>query len=253
MPTYKKPSTLATRVLRVRVKDKHAAALRAMACEVNLVWNYCNELGAKVLERERRFISAFEMQKFLNGASKEGLGIGSAVFQEVAAEFVTRRKQFKKRQLRWRVSNRQRANYSLGWIPFKARSLVYKGGQVSFQGVKLSLWDSYGLGDYEFGAGNLCEDARGRWYLNVTVKVPKAPLMSSAEALANVKTSAVGIDLGLKSLLKACDGTEVEAQQFYRDLEPALATAQRARKVKRVRAIHARIANRRKDHLHKLS
>ncbi|MCC5611208.1 transposase, partial [Nostoc sp. CHAB 5834] len=101
--------------------------------------------------------------------------------------------------------------------------------------------------------GSISEDARGRWYLNVSVKVPKATLRSSADALANVKTSALGIDLGLKSLLKACDGTEVEAQQFYRDLEPALATAQRARKVKRVRAIHAKIANRRKDHLHKLS
>lgn len=40
---------------------------------------------------------------------------------------------------------------------------------------------------------------------------------------------------------------------LYRDLEPALATAQRAKKPKRVRAIHTKIANRRKDFLHKLS
>jgi putative transposase len=48
---------------------------------LNFVWNYCNGLSAKVLERERRFLGAHEMQKYLNGASKEGLSVGSAVFQ----------------------------------------------------------------------------------------------------------------------------------------------------------------------------
>lgn len=36
-------------------------------------------------------------------------------------------------------------------------------------------------------------------------------------------------------------------------MEPALALAQRAGKKRRIKAIHARIANRRKDHLHKLT
>ena len=63
----------------------------------------------------------------------------------------------------------------------------------------------------------------------------------------------VGIDLGLKDLLTTSAGDKVEAQRFYRDLEPALATAQRTNKKCRTRSIHAKIANRRKDHLHKLS
>ena len=46
-----KPDTL-VRVLRVRIKDKHGAALDEMARAVNLVWNYCNELSLRVLERE---------------------------------------------------------------------------------------------------------------------------------------------------------------------------------------------------------
>ena len=45
----------------------------------------------------------------------------------------------------------------------------------------------------------------------------------------------------------------IEAERFYRDLEPMLARAQRARHRNRSRAIHAKIANRRKDFLHKLS
>ncbi len=66
-------------------------------------------------------------------------------------------------------------------------------------------------------------------------------------------TSSVGIDLGLKDLAALSNGQTVQARQFYRDLEPVLALAQRARRKNRTRAIHSRIANRRKDFLHKLS
>jgi putative transposase len=45
----------------------------------------------------------------------------------------------------------------------------------------------------------------------------------------------------------------VEVPKFYRRSEERLATAQRARKTKRARAIHTKIANRRKDFLHKAS
>jgi putative transposase len=239
-----------TRVLRLRLKDKHAADLREMASAVNTVWNYCNNLGMQVLDRERRFMTGFDFQKYLNGASKEGLAVGSAVFQQVAEEFATRRRQFGKRRLRWRVSNPKRSNYSLGWIPFKARSLTYKAGQIRFQGLLLGLWDSYGLADYELGAGSICEDSRGRWYLNVTVKIARKalPVAAPIESL-----NAVGIDLGLKDLYATSDGATVEAKRFYRDLEHSLATAQRVGKKRRVKAIHAKIANRRKDALHKAS
>lgn len=245
----KKPdSGLTTRVLRVRIKDKHASALRAMACEVNLVWNYANDLSYRVWQRERRFMSGFDFAPYTNGASKAGLGIGSAVFQEVCEEFAKKRRQAGKVKLAWRVSDPNRANRSLGWIPFKTRSLAYKGGQVQFQGLKLSLWDSYGLADYELGAGSVSEDSRGRWYLNVCVKVAKKPRIRVPLA-----AGALALDLGLKSLAADSDGGSVAAPQFYRDLEPKLAVAQRANKVERTRAIHQKIGNRRKDFLHKYS
>jgi len=56
--------------------------------------------------------------------------VGSAVFQEVAKELVRRRRPFKRLRLRRRCSRGVR--HSLGWTPFKARSLVYKAAQVSF-------------------------------------------------------------------------------------------------------------------------
>ena len=45
---------------------------------------------------------------------------------------------------------------------------------MSFAGHKLNLWDSYGLGQYELRAGSFSEDSRGRWYLNVAMKVQAA-------------------------------------------------------------------------------
>jgi IS605 OrfB family transposase len=63
----------------------------------------------------------------------------------------------------------------------------------------------------------------------------------------------VGIDLGLKDLMTLSNGRKEPAPQFYREAEAALAVAQRARKKRRVAAIHAKIANRRHDFLHKLS
>ena len=61
------------------------------------------------------------------------------------------------------------------------------------------------------------------------------------------------VDLGLKSFAALSNGQTVQAQQFYRDLETTLAVSQRAGNKQRTRAIHAKIANRRKDFLHKLS
>src|SRR5450631_2791028 len=68
---YSSPST-AIRVLRLRVKDKHAKWLSDLAREVNTVFNYCNELSVKVFERERRFLSGFDFWPFLKGVTRGG-------------------------------------------------------------------------------------------------------------------------------------------------------------------------------------
>lgn len=242
-----------TRVLRCRLKDKHAAFLSAQAREVNLVWNYCNDLSQKVLAREHRFIGETELQKYLAGATKEGLSLHSQTVQAIAQEYVTRRRQFKKRRLAWRKSCGTRR--FLGWIPFKASAIKYQNGQIRYCGRHLSLWDSYGLSQYpSLGTGTISEDSRGRWYVNLTIKVevPDQPV-HPARAIVSGALPSIGIDLGLKDFAAMSDGDKVEPQRCYRALEPALAIAQRAGKRSRVKAIHAKIANRRKDHLHQLS
>jgi IS605 OrfB family transposase len=237
-----------TRVLRVRIKDKHAAELREAAYWVNQVWNYTNELSFKILQREGRFAGAYELQKFTDGATKEGLPLHSQTVQAIVAEYATRRWQFKRAKLRWRVSGGSRR--SLGWVPYKASAIRYRNGQLHVSGLRrpLSLWDSYDLSKYKLGVTTLSEDARGRWYANITVRIAKPQ-----RQLADVCESALGIDLGLKSLVADSEGGKVEAQRFYRDLQNKLAVAQRAGRKARVRAIHAKIAHRRKDFLLKLS
>jgi IS605 OrfB family transposase len=122
----------------------------------------------------------------------------------------------------------------------------------------LSLWDSYDLSRYELRAGNFSEDSRGRWYLNVCV--PRAQRAGernkpSARSILDRSVPSLGIDLGLSTFAAFSDEAlpPIEAERFYRDLEPLLARAQRARHRNRTRAIHAKIANRRKDFLHELS
>ena len=233
-----------TKTLRLRIKDKHRSVLAAMAREVNQVWNFCNETSSRAIRERRQWLSGYDLQKLTNGFSKcEGVRIGSSTVQQVCEDYAKARKQFKKAKLRWRVSNPQSSKCSLGWVPFKARALQYKAGQIQFAGQKFSLWDSYGLSDYEFRAGSFSQDSRGRWYLNVVVKVQVVPTAG---------TASVGIDLGLKEAAVASTGERIEGR-FYRKLEAPLGMAQRAHKKQRVRAIHAKIANQRKELLHQFS
>src|SRR5258708_4305269 len=233
-----------TKVLRLRLKDKHAKFLRGLAGDVNFVWNYCNELQITMFNRERRFLSGYDFAQFTRGATKEGLHLHSQTVQAIAEEYGTRGRTVRKGCLRWRKSRGR--SRSLGWIPFKKTAIQVAHGQVKFAGQWLSLWDSYGLQAYSIRAGTLCEDARGRWYLNACVGVASAEPRSSPGRDG-------GIDLGLEDLVATSDGDKLSAPQFYRGLEPKLAIAQRAGKKGRVRAIHAKIANRRRDSLHQFS
>ena len=85
----------ATKTLKLRIKDKHAAVLSLMAREVNQVWNYCNETSSRAIRERREWLSGFDLQKLTAGYSKcEGVRIGSATVQLVCEEYATRRKQF---------------------------------------------------------------------------------------------------------------------------------------------------------------
>lgn len=229
-----------TITLKVRVKDKHAHYLNAMASSVNFVWNYINELSMRSIREKSRFLSCFDIDTYTKGANK-ALNLHSHTLQEISREYVTRRKQHKKSKLSWRKSRGSRR--SLGWVPFKTGAIKWKNGQIYHNGRYFKVWDSFGLNQYELRAGSFNEDSRGRWYINITVAI---------KAKESKGKSAIGIDLGCKEAATDSSGCKVIGRE-YRKLEEQLGKAQRANKRKRVKAIHAKIKNRRKDTLHKYS
>jgi len=228
------------RTFRYRIKDSNSRAkLAKMASAVNYVWNYCNETSSYAIYRDYRFLSGFDLNNLTAGSSKE-LGISSTTIQEICSEYATRRKQFKKRKLRWRSYKR-----NLGWIPFKASAVRVIAGEARYHGVKLKFWNSreFPIGS-KIKTGSFCQDSRNRWYVNLVLEIPET-------ANNNAGLPAVGIDLGLKTLATLSDGTKVEAPRIFRRHEQALGMAQRARKKRRAKTIHAKIVNSRKDFLHK--
>ena len=97
-----------------------------------------------------------------------------------------------------------------------------------FNGQHYNVWDSYALSQYKVKTASFNEDSRGRWYFNVVVEV---------EAEQSKGTSAVG---GCKE----STGHKIKGRE-YRRLETKLGIAQRAKNKKRLKAIHAKIKNRR--------
>lgn len=211
-----------------------------MSRAVNFVWNYINETSHRSIKERSVFLSAYDLHPLTKGAAKT-LGLHSQTLQEVAREYVTRRRQFKKTRLNWRKSSGIRR--SLGWIPFNTGASQWKNGQIYHNGHFFKVWDSYGLSEYPFRSGSFNEDTRGRWYANIVV---------SYKPKKSQGTKAIGIDLGCKESAVDSDGNRLVGRE-YRVLEAKLGIAQRAKNRKRVKAIHAKIANRRKDAQHKFS
>ena len=239
-----------TKTLRVRIRDKHAKVLSQWAYEVNQVWNAANEQSAEYswvpipgVGYVNCGTSEFDLNNELKGIRAErSLSIGAATVQSVIAQHAKSRRQFKKSKLNWRCSGGSKR--ALGWIPFKTAGVKLISGQIRFCGRFFKVWDSYDLSKFDLGAGSFSEDARGRWYFNTTVKV---------ESKLSEGRQPVGIDLGLSAVATTSDGEKLERRNLTNEFAKELATAQRANKRKRVKAIHARIANSRKDALHKFT
>jgi putative transposase len=224
---------------RYRIKDKHAARLNAQARAINFVWNYCNETQQKAVRDGRKWLSGYDLDKLVAGATKEGLDLHSHSAKRVCLQYDKSRRQQQLPWLRWRSKR------SLGWVPFNTGHVQLRGGAFVFRGERYDLWLHRPLPEgAKIGAGSFSQDTRGRWYINCPVEVAEA---------TQAPLKYVGVDLGLKDLAALSTGEKIEAPRFYRNSEAKLATSQRARKTRRARAIHCKITNRRKDFLHKAS
>lgn len=229
-----------------RLKDrraKHALAQHAIA--VNQVWNYCCAYQRDVESRyrlgapKRRWPSYFDLTKLTSGTE---LGIRSGTVERTCRQFVTARNA-------GRGAPRFRASFgarrALGWVPFRDRNISVSGNVAVYAG---KAYRFFGAQRRPVPAtvkqGCFVEDAQGRWWICFQVEIEQTPCNVGA---------AVGIDLGLKSFATMSDGAKIEAPQFYRRHEQRLGIAQRAGNKQRIRRLHAKIVNCRKDFLHKAS
>lgn len=228
-----------------RVKDattgKHLDQ-HARAC--NFVRNYCCQTqrdaeGRWKAGRVVKWPSAFDLIKLCTGGAAE-LGLHSDTVQTICRQFAASR-DAKRRRPRFRASRGPKR--ALGWIPFIPRALKVGGAHVVYLTRKFHFWKSRDIGG-AFKAGCFTQDARGRWYIVFQCEVADDLPTGNGQ---------IGIDLGLKTLATCSDGTAIPALRHYRQYEAVLSIAQHAGNKRRVRAIHAKIANARRHHLHEQS
>jgi IS605 OrfB family transposase len=234
------------RTLRLKVQAEGYAWLNAAAIEVNQVWNYANATSykaARPFAGPSRWLTAYDLDKLSAGATECFERIGSDTIQRVNAEFATRRKQFKKAKLRWRVSRASKR--SLGWVPFKAVQLKRKGRSLRFAGKTFRVFEGELLERVKWKSGCFAQDSVGDWWLCLPVE----QAVSHTSALKE----AVGLDLGLKDTVATSDGEKLEAGRFYRNIEQKIANAQRRGHKRRAKRLHRSAARRRKDALHNFS
>ena len=211
----------------------------------------------KHLKRTGKFFTAYDLAAYTKGAG-EYLNLHSQTLQAISEVHAKSRKQFKKAKLNWRTNNPKAKRRNLGWIPFKKTAIKYlatrQSGKKSLKSIiQLSLakgkkliidmWDSYNLALYNINTCELVQDARGHWYACITVK--EFPKIKCGDGQ-------VGIDLGCKDAAVSSDGDQLQTKLTHQYAEK-LAIAQRAKNKKRVKAIHAKIKNTRKDLTHKFT
>ncbi len=232
-----------TTTLHLKVRSEAWAWLDQAAREVNAVWNWANATSARAARPftgKAKWLTGFDLNNLSAGATKCFDRIGADTIQRINGEYASKRRQFKRAKLRWRISTG--AKRSLGWVPFKAASLKCTGGGVTFCKKSLRVFEAERLEGVKFGDGSFAQNALGEWFLNVPVKRPVVLDVAPREA--------VGIDLGLKRVATTSDGAVLDAGTFYRDIEDKIAQAQRRGHKRQAKRYHAKAANRRLDAIH---
>lgn len=260
-----------------------------MARAVNLVWNYCNQITRDAWRCRRRWLTAYDLDPLLAGSSQR-LPLHSQTIQAISKEHAARRNQFKKAKLRWR-SNRHSLGwipFKASAVRLHGDSITYQHKRFrvwlsrplpshlvlatgSFNQDAQGYWyvhlqykspkraDENTRGEEKAALAQsedtpACLEESGtekgnakkkrKKKANVQLPLPPAPVFRQGG-------SEEGIDLGLKQLVTCASGQVYTRENLTKASAKKLAVAQRARKKKQIKKIHAKIAHRRKDWIEK--
>ncbi|RBM04637.1 RNA-guided endonuclease TnpB family protein [Streptomyces sp. PT12] len=243
--------------------DEQAAELsRTFGC-VRLVYDKALEERTRAWYGEQRRISYVESSAMLTGWKKtEGLAflteVSSVPLQQALRHLQTAFTSFFAKRAGYpRHKSRKKSRAS---AEYTRSAFTWRDGQLTLAKMSGPLdirWSRPLPQGAEPSTVTVSRDAAGRWFVSLLCQDTPAPAPATG--------AAVGIDAGITSLVTLSTGEKITNSRHERRDRARLARAQRqlSRKQKgsanrdkarrKVTRIHARIADRRRDFLHKLT
>jgi putative transposase len=265
MCTIRRVATVVKRALKYRfypTASQAAELCRTFGC-VRLVYNRALEERSRVWRCESRRVSYGQTSALLTAWKKtEDLAflneVSSVPLQQALRHLQTAFTAFWDRRARYpRFKSRKRSRSS---AKYTRSAFRWRDGQLTLAkltGPLAIVWSRPLPEGAEPSTVTVSKDSAGRWHVSILVETTVPALPRSIDA--------VGVDAGITSLLTLSTGEKITNPRYERADRQRLARAQRAlaRKEKgsanrvkarlRVARVHARIGDRRRDYLHKLS
>jgi len=232
---------------------------------VRFVYNWALDLKKKAYEQDKKKLDCFylvtaltklkqeEQYKWLNDVFSQSLQMAIRNLDNAFTAFFRKQNDFPK----FKSKHKSKASYQL---PQKVR-IDFENSQVfipKLKNVKAVLHRKF---DGKMKTCTVSKSKTNRYFISVLVEVNED--LPSKQVVAENAT--VGIDLGIKDFLITSDGKKVSNPKFLRQSEQRKNVLQRrlsrtqkdskARERLRIKlaTIHEKIANQRKDFLHKLT
>ncbi|WP_329347960.1 transposase [Streptomyces sp. NBC_01261] len=243
--------------------NEQAAELsRTFGC-VRLVYNKALEERTRAWYGEQRRVSYVQSSAELTQWKKTGefaflAEVSSVPLQQALRHLQTAFGNFFAQRAKYpRFKSRKKSRAS---AEYTRSAFTWRDGQLILAKMAGALdirWSRPLPEGSEPTTATVSRDAAGRWFVSLLCDDTIAP--------AAATTAAVGLDAGITSLVTLSTGEKVTNPRHERGDRARLAKAQRelSRKARgsanrekarrRVARVHARIADRRRDHLHKLS
>lgn len=244
-------------------EEQTEVLLRTFGC-VRLVWNKALEERTRAWAIEQRSVSYSETSAMLTAWKKSDdlaflSEVSSVPLQQTLRHLQGAFAKFWSRQNRYpRFKSKHKSRASAEFTPSAFR---WDGEYLTLAKMREPLdiaWSRPLPEGAQPSTVTVSRDRAGRWFVSVLVE-------TSIESLPEAPVEAVGVDMGLESFAVLSTGEKIANSRHEQKDRARLARAQKAlsrkqkgsanrEKVKtKVARIHARIADGRRDHLHKLS
>jgi putative transposase len=245
--------------------DEQAAELsRTFGC-VRLVYNKAVEARSAAWLQQSRRVNYVETSALLTGWRKqEDLAflneVSSVPLQQALRHLQGAFASFWEKRARYpRFKSRKKSRLS---AEYTRSAFTFRDGRLTLAKMREPLniaWSRALPEGVEPSTVTVSRDSAGRWFVSLLCEDARV------RALNTAPNAVVGIDAGVSSLLTLSTGEKIANPRHEQRERAALARAQRdlARKQKgsanrerarlKVARVHARITDRRRDHLHKLT